>query len=80
MEEPMAIMQSIMTEQSTDRMPCKPSTKLRYSDFVAGLGNNVTYDDALILLLGMVCQDGESEHQAGRRLRQQYIVDEPASA
>ncbi len=55
-------------EVSNDRMPCKPSTKLRYSDFVAGLGLRATYDDALNLVLDVLKEAGESDFEAGRRL------------
>lgn len=59
-------------EVSSDRMPCKPSTKFRYNDFVAGLGPRATYDDALVLLLELVKEPGESDHQAGRRLMSRF--------
>ncbi len=59
-------------EVSSDRMPCKPSTKLRYNDFVAGLGLRATYDDALVLLLDLVKREGESDFEAGRRLTEVY--------
>lgn len=59
-------------EASTDRIPCKPSTKSRYGDFVAGLGHDATYDEALTFLLGLVKQSGENDFEAGRRLQDHY--------
>lgn len=56
-------------EKADKRIPMTPSTNQRLEDFKSGLGTR--YADAIELLLDLVKLPGETDFEAGRRLREQ---------
>lgn len=58
-----------MSQKATERIPLTPDTRDRIKDFKHGFGGR--YDDALEYLLDLVVHPGESDYEAGKRIRAQ---------
>ena len=56
------------TEKASKRIPLTPTGQKRIHDFKNGFGDR--YTEALLALLDQYKQAGESDFEAGRRLRQ----------
>jgi hypothetical protein len=56
-------------EGATARVPVKPSTQQRLKDFRNGL--DVSFDEAILILLDTAMRKGENEFEAGRRLQKE---------
>lgn len=56
------------TENATNRIPVTPSIHERLKEFRSGL--NVSFDEAIELLLHLARREDEGDFEAGKRLRE----------